>query len=441
MNGYKIRLELRTDLQNKLGQCPISVIITSGKYRKKIATGKKIIPELWNKKKERILDVSDASLHLFASKYSKNTIPVKAELIQIQKDIDFIYNTLKTEIVKHQINTPNLTFGDIITKIQITKSSNKEVHNIENLVEFIEKYIEENRPKRVTGSLKVYNTLKNYLIRYQRTVGRTIKVKDIDYIFFSNFQNFLATAPAITSTEVTPKRLNNVTINKHLKTLKTILNYCKLEGVYSNENVTRFKVKNDPLEVVALTKQELNAIINLDLSNNKSLDKARDAFIMMCVTSLRYSDLAQLAWEHIFEDYIEMVSQKTKDHLYIPRTSLINDLLEKYKAFYRPCPIMSNQQLNKKIKEICKLAEITSIIEIVRFYGNERKAILIPKYQKVSCHTGRKTYITLSLAMGIRPEVVMSVSAHKDYKSFSRYVHIDRNNKQLEINKLWNTAF
>src|SRR5690606_15671854 len=119
------------------------------------------------------------SLHILNNKYPKNAIPVKAELIQIQKDIDLIYHTLKTEIVKHQINAPNLTIGEIITKIQISKSSNKNVHNIENLVEFIEKYIEENRPKRVPGSLKVYNTLKNYLIRYQRTLGRTIKVKDI----------------------------------------------------------------------------------------------------------------------------------------------------------------------------------------------------------------------------------------------------------------------
>lgn len=441
MENYRMKLELRTDLKNKLGQCPISIIITSGKFRKKIATGQKIVPELWNIKKESIENFSDRSLQLLKKKYHNASIPLKAELIQIQKRIDEKFNHLKSEIIKYQVNNPNLLISEIITKIQTSELDSKTKQNIENLTDFIEKYIEENKPKRVPGSLKVYNTLKNYLKRYERHIGRTIKVQEIDYIFLSNFQNFLTTAPAITSTELSPKTLNNVTVNKHLKTLKTILGYCKLEGVMSNENVNRFKIKHDPLEVIALTKNELNAVINLDLTNNKSLDRARDAFVMMCLTSLRYSDLAQLSWEHIFDDRIEMISKKTKDRLYIPRTSAINLIIAKYQSFYRPCPIMSNQQLNNKIKEVCKLAEINETIEIVRFYGNERKTTLIPKYKKVSCHTGRKTYITLSLEMGVRPEVVMSVSAHKDYKSFARYVHIDRNHKQQEINKLWNTNF
>lgn len=441
MIEYRIRIELRSDLKNKLGQCPISLIITSGKYRKKISVGKKIIPDLWNQRKERVIDMTDRGLEILRNKHPKDAIPLKAELIQIQKDIDSVYNELKSEIVKFEFNYPNLTLSEIIDRIQQAKSDKGEIKNPPYLIEFIEKYIEENTPKRVAGSLKVYNTLKNYLDRYQKALGKVIRVQDIDYIFFSNFQNFLTTTPAISSTYLSPKRLNNVTINKHLKTLKTILNYCRLEGVFSNDNVHNFKVKREPLEVIALTREELNNIINLDLARNKSLDRARDAFLMMCVTSLRYSDLEQLAWEHIFKDYIELVSHKTKDHLFIPRSTIINSILEKYKDHFRPCPIMSNQQLNKKIKEICKIAGITSSIEIIRFYGNERKSTLIPKYKRVSCHTGRKTYITLSLELGIRPEVVMSISAHKDYRSFSRYVHIDRNNKQLEVKKLWNKIF
>jgi integrase len=81
--------------------------------------------------------------------------------------------------------------------------------------------------------------------------------------------------------------------------------------------------------------------------------------------------------------------------------------------------MISNQKLNEYVKELCKLAEITESTEIIRYRGATRIAKIYPKYELISAHTGRKTFVTISLEMGIPAEVVMKVTGHSDYKSFN----------------------
>nr|WP_083891951.1 tyrosine-type recombinase/integrase [Echinicola vietnamensis] len=55
----------------------------------------------------------------------------------------------------------------------------------------------------------------------------------------------------------------------------------------------------------------------------------------------------------------------------------------------------------------------------------------------ISAHTGRKTFVTLSLAKGIPAEVVMKITGHSDYKSFKRYIEVDEQRKRDEMTKAW----
>jgi site-specific recombinase XerD len=42
-------------------------------------------------------------------------------------------------------------------------------------------------------------------------------------------------------------------------------------------------------------------------------------------------------------------------------------------------------------------------------------------------HTARRTFVTLSLEKGMRPEVVQSITGHEDYKTMKKYMGM--NNK------------
>ncbi|RYE54766.1 MAG: site-specific integrase, partial [Sphingobacteriales bacterium] len=120
-----------------------------------------------------------------------------------------------------------------------------------------------------------------------------------------------------------------------------------------------------------------------------------------------------------------------------PLTPYSKGILAKYGEMHRPLPIISNQKLNEYIKELCEKAGINEPIEIVRFNGAKRIATTYPKYELIGVHTGRKTFATLSLERGMSAEEVMTITGHKDYQSFKRYVKITEQRKKVVMLKAW----
>jgi integrase len=152
---------------------------------------------------------------------------------------------------------------------------------------------------------------------------------------------------------------------------------------------------------------------------------------------LRYSDIAQLRREHLRKNEIRLKVQKTKSDLTIPLNSISAAILEKYSHNQKPLPVISSQNLNYAIKDLCKLAEINKPVEVVRFSGKKRIVTVKPKYEFIHFHTGRKTFVCLSLEKGMGAEEVMTITGHTDYKSFKRYVYVTEKRKQVVMNKAW----
>jgi len=311
------------------------------------------------------------------------------------------------------------------------------------LFEYIDQYLEDNATTRAKGSLSVYRALRAHLLAYQKQSGKKVTFLNIDYQFFESFQNFL----------IKHRSLNNTTVAKQLSTVKTFLSYAKARGMEVSTRYKDFKIKKENLEVIALTMKEFESLISLDLADNKRLDQVRDVFCFSCTTGLRYSDLNLLRWEHIKEDEIRFTVKKTKELLTIPLNKYSIAILEKYKGMAKPLPVISNQKLNQylkgwddkddqgKIKKhnpgLCEIAGINESIEIVRYKGTKREAIVYPKYELIGVHTGRKTFATLSLEKGMSAEEVMAITGHKDYKSFKRYVKITEDRKKVVMVKAW----
>jgi integrase len=99
--------------------------------------------------------------------------------------------------------------------------------------------------------------------------------------------------------------------------------------------------------------------------------------------------------------------------------------------------MISNQKFNSYIKEIGKLVGIDEDIEIIRYRGAEKISQVFKKYYLISAHTGRKTFVTLSLEKGIPAETVMKITGHSDYKSFQRYVNVSEQRKKNEMERAW----
>lgn len=99
-------------------------------------------------------------------------------------------------------------------------------------------------------------------------------------------------------------------------------------------------------------------------------------------------------------------------------------------------PVISNQQMNNYLKELCKLAGLDEEIRITTYRGNERKDEIKHKWQLVGTHTGRRTFVVNALSLGISPDVVMKWTGHSAYSAMKPYIDIVDSIKATEMAKM-----
>lgn len=133
------------------------------------------------------------------------------------------------EKIAQRFNLDNTSFSstDIIDNYKRPyQNKGKKEESSKHVVEYIDKYIEENKHARAKGSLSVYKALKNHLLSYEKIKNIKARSDRMNYELFSSFQNFL-----INYETDKGRTLNNITIAKQLSTLKTFLNYAKRSGI------------------------------------------------------------------------------------------------------------------------------------------------------------------------------------------------------------------
>jgi integrase len=173
----------------------------------------------------------------------------------------------------------------------------------------------------------------------------------------------------------------------------------------------------------------------------ETLYHVRNFFCFCCFTGLRFGDLITLTKTAFKGDYLEVRTHKTKDTLKIPLTEKAKNLIAIYRE--NDCDLLfpfglSNQQTNDALKLLASKAEMNELIESTNYKGVNRITTINKKHELVCTHTARRTFITLSLEKGIRPEVVMSVTGHKDYRTFQKYIKLTDSVKMTEVLAAWN---
>ena len=96
-------------------------------------------------------------------------------------------------------------------------------------------------------------------------------------------------------------------------------------------------------------------------------------------------------------------------------------------------PVISNQKYNDYLKELGKLAGFDQPTTKVIFKGSERIERTVPKYELLTSHVARKTFVTLALYKGIPAEVVRSFTGHKDAKVMERYFKFNGQEKKNQM--------
>lgn len=443
-----IRFELRKKKLDKQGKAPILLNYQVKGQRKYFNTGKKTFEKTWN--------LTDQEVIYLDKKAAKQLLPeVDYDLLPSAKEAEAINTFLTGKIAQIKRIEDRYEMDAIVydSEMVIDKlkgeidPKTKKAASTNILFDFMDRYIKDHEATRRAGSLSVYKSVKKHLQDYCTDKKKVVTFDTIDYSFFQNFQNFLLTPRRVFVKSKSKKQgaagtwkiisLNNTTVAKQLSTIKTFLNYARVQGYTVSDKYKDFKIKKETLEVIALTSDEFETLFRYNLKDKKRLAQARDVFCFACATGLRYSDLEQLKREHIKNDEIKLSVKKTKENISIPLTPYSRAILKKYEGMHQPLPVISNQKLNDYVKELCKDAGINEPIEIVRYRGSKREAITYPKHELIGVHTGRKTFATLSLERGMSAEEVMAITGHKDYKSFKRYVNVTEQRKKTVMQRAW----
>lgn len=375
--------------------------------RIKIASGHSIHPKDWNKDKQYARATYSDAMELNGILKSKgekiNKIYLRACLEGITPTPEYI----RTEFFKED----------------------EEPVSAESFIETFEKFIEVSKSTKMDTTIRGYEACLNHLKTFSNLNKFPLSFDRMDYAFYSEFVDYLFK---------TKKLLSNAA-GKQIKNLKTFLSHAEKMGINRKEDYKKFKVLTVETEVLFLTKEELFAIYELDLSKNKRLEQVRDYFCFACFTGLRYSDINQLRPEHVYGNEIHITHMKTKKTNRVPLNSYAMDILNKYldKDNERLFPVASNQKANEYLKEIGKEAKINTPIHWVNFRGSERIEKTFPKYDKISFHMAKKTFITNSLMFGMNERALMQITGNTDPKVLKRYIKITEDFKRSEMDRTW----
>ena len=96
---------------------------------------------------------------------------------------------------------------------------------------------------------------------------------------------------------------------------------------------------------------------------------------------------------------------------------------------------MAEQRLNRTLKSVCEQAGINAPVTRLRYSGRQRIEETLPKYEVVTSHIGRHTFVVQALTLGIPSEVIRKYTGHKTEKTMRPYVAIADTLKAQEMEK------
>ncbi len=235
------------------------------------------------------------------------------------------------------------------------------------------------------------------------------------------------------------KGYSNATIIKHSRTMRWFLSWATQKGYLAQSAWSGWNpsVKTIEQPVIFLEWDELMRLEAAELYPGSEEERAKDFFLFCCFSGLRYSDAAALKKSAVHDDYFDLVTVKTGTLLRIELNDHSRRIIEKYRdtdSVYA-LPRITNNRLNHLLKEIGEALEIKGSVLSSQYYGGERIERTVPKYERLSSHCARRTFVCNALALDIPLHVVMKWTGHTEVQSMKPYIEIATNLKKKSMER------
>lgn len=289
-----------------------------------------------------------------------------------------------------------------------------------SILEIIEEQI--NLKKKLSPKFgKSFLSLKKHLRIIEEQYSCRLMPIQITDVFWIHFTHYLINAG-----------LSMSSIKTLCSQLKSALSWASRHRALIAPSYDVIKLPDFKHQQIALTPDDISRIYHFDLNTlekrpqyKRHLERVRDMFVLTCNLGQRYSDMIRIDKTFFEFNKFSIIQQKTGtravvdiDKFCVDR-KMVYQILEKYN-YQAPCTT-DISCYNKYLKYLMKAIGLTDEIKRETKIAGLIRTENIPKYKLIGSHTGRRSFITLSLLRGVPLHEIMRASGHTSYSAFQRY--------------------
>jgi integrase len=382
----------------------------------------------WDEKKERI-KLPSTRINAYKDNINLNEISTKF--------LESLGNYKINEITVKQISEIYKQVVDSVCgkKVIVTTEIPSEEEPLMIVLNYFDFYIKKYQAQPTPSTKKVikkesmasYKSAKMHIESYlNKNKISKFTFDDIDEKFYDNFVDYLH-----------EKDLTLNYIGTIIRKLKTIMKSAFSRDITNNINFQKpyFIAQSEVVNHPYLTEEEIQKITNLAIEDEKDRN-IRDIFVMQCYTGFRIEDLLnQLKNTNIIEQndrkFLFTKQRKTGGDVYVPINAKVKKIISDNKG--KLPEYVHQNEINERIKSICKRAKINDNYSMERTYGISKRIETKPKYKFICTHTARRSFCTNAYMAGVPVHHIMAISGHKTEKIFLNYVKVEKKFEAIKI--------
>lgn len=261
-----------------------------------------------------------------------------------------------------------------------------------------------------------------------------------------HFKDFIK-GERIDFTDITPELMSNYvryllgighvnnTVHNNLKRLKTFMNYSRNIGLHDSIKYKQFSIPEKMGRIRFLEWEEVKQLMDYEPESELE-QKVLDNFLFGCLTAMRFSDYHNLEKDaiveikfnggadvyhaahvrHVKTDNITVVPLLPEAMVIIERN---RDLPGKFAL-----PHLYSQLINDVIKVIGKKVGLTGKLPIDIFRGDKRETLYKEKWELLTTHLGRRTFISIAATKGIPINIVAAIAGQNPKTTMKHYAGV-----------------
>ena len=278
-------------------------------------------------------------------------------------------------------------------------------------------------------SLRDFTSFYHSILDFEYRYSKKLRLNDVNRLFLFQYIKFLKEKRSELDGYKTRGGLNPRTMKKRFDVLKSFFKWLLDYKIYiyddvliKNKDLYDFRGKADDVKTYSLSIEDIEHIKNIELEENGPLMKARDMFLFVCYTGVRFSDLISLQKSQITklsDGTLLWVKKTQKVRTTNIEVDLIPEAIGILKKYNYSLNLMSNQKANFYIKEALKLDSrfCEDSIIFTKTKGEPYKI-----YELITFHSGRKSFITNMLMNNFSIVETMRRTGHKKLSTMEKYI-------------------